>query len=322
MNHLIGIYKNGNYVVSIFEDGTKIRTNPLKPAPGQQADEYFNAAFPESMDVTITHRCDAGCEMCYAGCTMAGENADLLNAKWIDALHPYTEMAIGGGNIFEHPHLVPFLEKLKANKVLANITVNQRHFIQHFDEIQSLGCQNLVMGVGVSVFQPTDELFDRLAQMRHAVVHCILGVIGMDVLQKMQDRDLRLLLLGYKSTCRGASYGAKHRSAIDAKIAEVHSALPDLPNHFKVVSFDNLALHQLDVRSLLSDDEWSRFYMGDDGAEGKITSATMFIDMVDRFYTINSMDPRHYEISDSDTPASMFQSLKKHSLPQNERIQL
>lgn len=314
MNKVLGAYTNGNYKVVLFEDGTKIRHNDIEPAPGQSPDECFIADFPESMDVTITNRCNAGCEMCYAGCTANGTNADILNAQWVDHLHPFTEMAIGGGNVFEHPDLVPFLRKLKNKGIVANITVNQKHFIEHFDFIQEILLEeSLVKGIGISVFDPTEELIAMMDCVPHAVAHCILGVTSLETLKKMYDRNIRLLLLGYKTTGRGEAYGFKHYHDINDKIAEIDAVLPDLINHFKVVSFDNKALQQLNVRALLSEEEWNRFYMGDDGIDGKTTSATMFIDMVNNFYAINSMDTTHFAIEKSDTPESMFKSLQRRA---------
>ncbi len=43
-------YQNGNYIMRILEDGTKIRLSD-NPIP-----EY-----PESIDVKITNKCDGGC---------------------------------------------------------------------------------------------------------------------------------------------------------------------------------------------------------------------------------------------------------------------
>jgi len=313
MNRLIGKYRNGNYDVAIFSDGTKIRSNDLEPLEGQSPDECFVADFPESMDVTITNRCNAGCEMCYAGCTIHGRNADIMNAKWINHLHPFTEMAIGGGNVFEHPDLFPFLKKLKDKRVLANITVNQKHFLEHFDKIQYLANEELVRGVGVSVFDPTEELLEKMAQLPHAVAHCILGVVSLETFEKMADRNMRLLLLGYKTTGRGKAYERMHDEDIKVKISQINSVLPELVKHFKVVSFDNKALQQLDVRRMLTDEEWNRFYMGDDGIEGKTTSATMFIDMVANSYSINSMCQTSFLVREDDTPDSMFQFLRDYS---------
>lgn len=53
---LIGRYRNGNYDVLIFEDGTKVRKNDL---------DFFEAESPESMDIKITNQCDMGCPMCH-----------------------------------------------------------------------------------------------------------------------------------------------------------------------------------------------------------------------------------------------------------------
>lgn len=84
---LLGTYKNGNYITSIFNDGTKIRTTN---------DDEFIAAFPENIDCKITNYCDKGCPMCHENSTVNGKHGDILNVKFIKSLHPYTEMAIGG----------------------------------------------------------------------------------------------------------------------------------------------------------------------------------------------------------------------------------
>ena len=88
-------YKNGNYRVLIdLETGTKIRENDL---------DFFRADFPESFDVKITNRCDIGCAFCHENSTCDGKHGNILFAGFIDKLHPYTEIAIGGGNPLAHP---------------------------------------------------------------------------------------------------------------------------------------------------------------------------------------------------------------------------
>ena len=59
----------------------------------------------------------------------------------------------------------------------------------------------------------------------------------------------------------------------------------DFENHFKVVSFDNLAIQQLDPKSWLGD-RWETIYRGDDG------SHTMFVDLTNGTYAKNSMQPK------------------------------
>ena len=57
MSKILGTYVNGNTIVAIFNDGTKIRYI----RDGEKA----ASEFPESMDLKITNRCDLGCPMCF-----------------------------------------------------------------------------------------------------------------------------------------------------------------------------------------------------------------------------------------------------------------
>jgi len=110
----LGVYKNGNYNVRLLADGTKIR---------ETNEDEFIPAFAENCDCKITDKCDGGCPFCYEGCTPNGKHGDILNYKFLDTLHPYTELAING-NDMSHPDLIPLLEKLKEKKVVANMTVS------------------------------------------------------------------------------------------------------------------------------------------------------------------------------------------------------
>ena len=115
---LIGSYQNGNYTVSIFDDGTKIRENDL---------DFFEPNTVESMDIKITNKCDMGCPMCHEDSQKDGKHGDIWSPCFLDKLHPYTELAIGGGNPLEHPDLLPFLIKCKEHKFIPSMTVNQVH---------------------------------------------------------------------------------------------------------------------------------------------------------------------------------------------------
>jgi hypothetical protein len=106
---LLGKYINGNYTVSIYNDGTKIRENDL---------DNLTPAFAENCDVTITNRCDGACGFCYAGCTSNGKHGN-LNHPCLDTIPPYTELAINGNDL-SHPDLIPFLKKRKKLLFLIN----------------------------------------------------------------------------------------------------------------------------------------------------------------------------------------------------------
>ena len=104
----LGVYKNGNYFVRLLSDGTKIR---------ETKENEFIPAFAENCDCKITDKCDGCCPFCYEGCTPNGKHGDILNYKFLDTLHPHTELAING-NDMSHPDLIPFLEKFKEKKVV------------------------------------------------------------------------------------------------------------------------------------------------------------------------------------------------------------
>ena len=138
---ILGKYKNGNYSVVIGDDGTKIRETEY---------DDFIPEFAENCDCKITDKCDGGCKWCYEGCTPSGKHGNILDAKFLDSLHPFTELAINGNDL-THPDLIPFLQKLKEKKVIANITVNQKHFERNQDFIRNLVVKKLIWGLGVSL---------------------------------------------------------------------------------------------------------------------------------------------------------------------------
>lgn len=281
--NILGRYKNGNYSVTILSDGTKIRRTD---------DDIFVPAFAENCDVKITDRCDGDCEMCYEGCTPKGKHADILNAKFIDTLHTYTELALNG-NDMSHPDLVPFLKKIKDKKIIANLTVNQVHFERHFDYIKSLVDRELIYGLGISLRKPTAEFIEKVKQFPNAVIHTINGILTPSNVEMLMDKDLKILILGYKVRERGIDFFYSHQAEIEANQEWLNSNLPEFMKHFKCVSFDNLAIEQLDVRSLMTEDEWNEFYMGDDGGY------TFYIDMVEKKFAKNSVSDKRYDMLDS-----------------------
>ena len=81
--------------------------------------------------------------------------------------------------------------------------------------------------------------------------------------------------------------------------------LEDVINRFKVVSFDNLALEQLNVRRLLNDEEWNEFYMGDDG------NYTFYIDLVENKFSKNSIAPKESRFDLLDNVDDMFRVIRE-----------
>lgn len=273
---LLGRYKNGNVITTIYSDGTKERFT---------YDDEFHPAFAENMDIKICNRCGRGCPWCHEGSTPDGKLGDIMNEKFVDTLHPYQEVALGGGNVLEHPDLIPFLHRLKDRKVIPNITLNQKHFEDSIELVDNLISKKLIYGLGISLENPTREFIEKVKRFQNAVIHVIDGVVDPVQMETMYNQNLKLLILGYKYLRRGSTWMEKEHAAIAANQWWLYEHLPDLINKFAVVSFDNLAIEQLNIKERweeFSDKPWDEFYAGDDGMN------TYYIDMVERKFARSS----------------------------------
>ena len=294
--NLIGSYKNGNYNVHIFEDGTKVRENKL---------DFFKPEFPESFDLKITNKCDRGCLYCHENSIVNGKHGDILNLPFIDSMHPYTEIAIGGGNPLEHPDLYKFLELCKEKQFIPSMTVNQFHFMKYKEYLKALCDEKLIYGLGISLTNVHERDFIKsVKEFPNAVIHVINGIVSIDELEHLSKNNLKILILGYKMFRRGESY-YKHFNTdtidndINKKKVELYVKLPEIIHEgwFRVVSFDNLAITQLNPERSLEKDEWNEFYLGDDGF------ATMYIDAVEGKFARSSTSPldKRYDITSNIT---------------------
>lgn len=281
----IGSYVNGNYTTTIYNDGTRIR---------ETEEDEFIPAFAENCDIKITDSCNMGCSFCHEGSTPDGKHGDILNPKFLSTFHPYQEIAVGGGSVFEHPDLIPFLENLKNQKVIANITVHQVHFMQNLELIKKLQEEKLVYGVGVSLSAPTEDLIKALNSVPNTVCHVINGIFNEKVAEMMADKGLKVLVLGYKELRRGNEYITAHDEIVASNKKWLYNNLKKLLKRFKLISFDNLAIEQLCVKRLLSDEEWESFYQGDDG------TSTFYIDAIEQKFSQSSTAPfeKRYDIGE------------------------
>lgn len=291
-------YQNGNYTVTInTQNGTKIRENDL---------DFFRADFPESMDIKICNKCDMGCPQCHENSTPDGKCGDIMSESFIDKLRPYTELAIGGGNPLEHPSLVPFLEKCQRLQLIPSMTVNQMHFMKHKNFLKALVDQKLIYGLGISLVYITDVFIEMVKEFPNAVIHIINGIVHPVQLEALANNGFKILILGYKEFRRGEVLYKSQPQTIEDVKAMLYNALPKIidENWFEVVSFDNLAIKQLDAQRLMSAEDWDQFYMGDDG------SATMYVDMVNREFAKSSTSTERYPLEDD--IVTMFEKIRSN----------
>lgn len=281
MKKLLSKYRNGNYNVAIFDDGTKIRYNNL---------DCLVPEFVESMDMKISNYCPFNCPMCHEKSSEDGEYGKILHHPFIKTLHSGTELALGGGAVTYHPDLIPFLEELKEQGVLPSITINQREWEE--TKIDYLINNQLIYGLGVSFTNVDDEVWDKILSYPNAVVHLIAGYHSRDVFEYFANKGAKILILGYKNWGRGEDYFKNYSNQIKVRMRELKEILPTLFTKCKVVSFDNLSIKQLDIRTVIGEEKWKEFYMGDDG------QYTMYVDMVKQECAKSSTSPDRFPLSE------------------------
>jgi hypothetical protein len=293
--NLLNSYINGNTHVSIYDDGTKVREFNDKPVP----------VHPESMDVKITNYCNGGCRWCHEKSDISGQHANLTRLlEVIKDLPSGVEIAIGGGDTLSHPDLFPFLRELKKRGLIANITVNQKHFKSYRKEIQTLLEDKLIYGIGVSYngTKYQTDIAPFISMTSNIVFHLIMGINSIDEINDLikfvnvnGGEHCKVLILGYKTYGKGSVHYVHNKEAIE------HNKLiwfRYIPSFFKkknlTLSFDNLAISQLNLKRFFTDDAWNKFYMG---SEGKFS---MYIDAVNQEYAICSTDPNRVSFNDID----------------------
>lgn len=292
---LLATYINGNYRVLLYENGTKIRINNL---------DNLTPAFAESMDINITSKCDNGCDFCYANCTSEGKHADLYQPLF-NSLHPGTEIAINGNDL-SHPQLVPFLQRMQNKGVIVNMTVNQRHFIKYFNFVKALIDRKLIYGIGISLTDSSDPtLINYISQIPNAVLHTIDGLLTEEDIKNLSNKNIKLLILGYKIIGRGDYYYHIHKKEIEANIQHLSDIVMSLAPHFKVVTFDNLAIEHLRMKEKIDEKMWQQSYMGDEGV------FTFYIDSVNHKFAISSLETAQYDYTNDMTVDDMFKIIQE-----------
>ena len=278
-------YVNGNVRVFInTRDGTKIRTT---------MDDEFSADFPESVDMKITDRCTMGCRMCHEGSTENGEHADLSDpdGTFIRTMRPYTEIAIGGGSVTSHPQIESFLRYLTERNILANITVHEQELLKNLDRITAWIDEDIVKGIGVSLHSAySPEIYDFAERNFNTVLHVIAGMTPQETIDSYGKKEMKLLILGYKNWGRGAGYYTENKKDIEERIGILDKNIDRMFKEFRTVSFDNLALEQLNVRSHVSEEVWDVCYQGSDATH------TMYVDMVKKQFAATSTSAERYAL--------------------------
>lgn len=272
----IAHYRNGGYEVSIFADGTKVRIQHTDEPP----------LHVEQLDLKATDFCDLACPWCHEQSTRRGRHGDVgAMLQLLAGLPPGVEIAIGGGDPLSHPEFERLALGLRDLGLIVNVTVNGRHLAGHLPMLTKLIDLGALRGVGVSASGSLPDW-----DYEHAVIHLIAGVDDPAILDDQPRR--KLLLLGYKTHGRGARYRSRPAHKVEENIARWRRELLWIAQEHHL-SFDTLAIEQLEPRRLFKDQEtFERRFMGREGA------FSMYVDGVTRTYAISSYSPDRRDWTD------------------------
>jgi hypothetical protein len=190
----------------------------------------------------------------------------------------------GGGNALEHPEFISFLREAKNRGWICNVTVNQKHLDSLvLPEVIKAG---LVYGVGISVV--SKGFADNIKRIRdlspNVVFHVINGINKPeDVDWLCEGYDLtKVLLLGYKEFGRGLEYLARKNKVSEIKQQWLWKIRSYLGRKDLIMSFDNLAIEQTQVKRFLKQATWDKHFMGEEG------QFSMYVDAIKQQYALTS----------------------------------
>lgn len=313
-------YRNGNYLVSIEgETGTKLYT-------ALRRGEDFNPEFPDAIDIKLTNMCYHGCSYCHEDSGPEGKHGNLKELKKILSLLPEVpiELSFGGGNIltFEDKELIDLFKWCRERNHRVGITLNYvdwLHFLSGGGKFKGL-----IDAVGVSVdstvgndHSDREDYFKLMnTHLKNwiedfkipMVYHFVLGTFTIDffinflkeqricALGNGGDVDIKkkVLLLGYKQKGRGER---KIFYPTEMYLKELRNKIIRDSSYLGIgaentLSFDNLAITQLKMRSAFTTKEWESLYLGDDFTH------SMYIDLPGRAYGPSSTSTTRLSFED------------------------
>jgi hypothetical protein len=189
---------------------------------------YLKSSTPELVDVKITDHCVFGCAFCYQGSTPQGQHAPLERVVAIfDQLADMGvfEVALGGGEPLAHPDFEAICQAGISRGLAVAFTTFDPNFasnpvlerLKAFEYAQpSRRNRGSLSAIGVSVHGPSG--IERLKGAKgtlsakkiytSVVAQSVIGATPMATTERLvrtaAANDLPLLLLGYKTTGRGA----------------------------------------------------------------------------------------------------------------------
>jgi len=309
-NNIIGTYKNGNYTVTLYSDGSRSRVSE---------GDAFIPSFPESIELKISEKYDGEHPWFSTNKSESPKDAKLMENdlvplnKYIKSIRPLTEVTIEGGYL-DHPEILNLLFYFRKRNIPVKIIIGQDYFYSkdHLKYHRLLGWhqRGLMSNLGIILTDSEDtEFIDRLVEFPNSTIIAEVGVFNGTDLDNLEGRDFNLLLRGYYSSENNKDFSEKNSQEFEYNRSWLIGAIDSevLPA-FKKVSFDNLALSQLgieDKRFTSKDKDENILYFGNDG------EFSLYIDMVNNEFSNSPYSKEKYKIEEFMTSDKMFRELRK-----------
>lgn len=269
-------YVNGNANVTIFNDGTRII---------ETENDVLELETPNNLDIRVSTSCSFGqkddgsvvlCEFCHESAKVNGKDCDyeLLQQK-LEGLPKGVELAIGCNSFTES--LYNFLQWCYNQDYICNLTINQGHIKRDYDILIKAIKNNLIKGLGISYRKELKwSIPKEILNYSNTVFHVIIGIDSFNDVLELKNKGVnKLLLLGAKS--HGFNEGKVDLNSRNHK--EWYWWVVKLFNKFEVVSFDNLAVEQLNLKRFFTNRNWETFFNGE---------YSFYIDAVNQTFSPNS----------------------------------
>ena len=256
-------YSNGNTLVTLYDDGTR---------EAYTEDDEFRLEYPLNIDIRLSSYCPYGknlktnkaiCSFCHESALAdpSLKNTDLsLLKQRLSEIPKEIGLELAIGINYLGAENIEFLRWAREREMVVNITVNSLSISESSVQLlRELLDTKVVQGLGVS-YRPNAELPKAIVEHPNTVVHVIAGIDNIIDIYKLYNQGVKkILILGEKDF----GFNKGNVNLMSESHYSWRKLLPKLLNVFEVVSFDNLALEQLDVKNTLDIQDWDTFYQGE-----------------------------------------------------------
>lgn len=252
--------KNGNAFVTLYTDGTRI-IDYEGDNPSSICLDY-----PLNVDVKISSQCVFGlnpntgkavCSFCHESARTDGTLGDLRRlTEIINQLPKTTEIAVGINAVT--PEVISWLRIIKNTGYVINGTLNQG--LIRRGEHRPIVAESLLYGIGISFRKMEWGLDDPVYLNDNTVLHVIAGIDNFSEISTIVDQRKvkKLLVLGEKD------FGF-NRNRVDLNSASHRTWYQNIHTLFgkTLISFDNLAVDQLEINRYFKQSSWNTFFQGE-----------------------------------------------------------